>query len=160
MFWVASGSEEEVSSNSFFNHLIMFSIIWSKERIWVKLVEINIENFRGIRSLLLPLDELTVLIGENNVGKSTVLEAIRLVIARGFGSRRTGQFSEYDFNLADENSTPQTAQPIKITLHFAEEKENEWADAIVQQMDDVIKLDPNGLKRNCTFDQMLLVVHG
>ena len=111
----------------------------------MRLTEIKIENFRGVRSLHLPLGGLTVLLGENNAGKSTVLEAIRIVLSRGFGSRRAGQFSEYDFHLVDANATPQTAQPIKIMLHFAEEQENEWPDAIIQQMDDVIQLDTNGL---------------
>lgn len=107
----------------------------------MKLIEIKIDNFRGIRSLQLPLDKLTVLIGENNTGKSTVLEAIRLVLTRGFGVRRSGQFSEYDFHLKDVDATPQSADPISITLHFAEEQENEWPDAIVQQMNEVIQLD-------------------
>lgn len=47
----------------------------------MKLTDIKIKNFRGVRSLHLPLDSLTVLIGENNTGKSTVLEAIRLALA-------------------------------------------------------------------------------
>lgn len=107
----------------------------------MKLVEITIENFRGIRSLHLPLDGLTVLIGENNTGKSTVLEAIQQVLTRGFGVRRGGQFTEYDFHLKDATATPQTAEPISITLHFAEEQEGEWPDAVVQQMSEVIQLD-------------------
>lgn len=107
----------------------------------MKLIEIMIENFRGIRSLHLPLDGLTVLIGENNTGKSTVLEAIRLVLTRGFGLRRGGQFTEYDFHLKDATSTPQTAEPISIILHFAEEQEGEWPDTVVQQMSEVIQLD-------------------
>lgn len=111
----------------------------------MKLIHLKIENFRGIRSLDLPLDDLTILIGENNAGKSTVLEAIRLVLTRGFGTRRSGQFSEYDFHLNGINATPQTADPIKITLHFAEERENEWPDAVIQQMDEVIQLDVDGL---------------
>lgn len=111
----------------------------------MKLVEIKIENFRGIRSLHLPLDGLTVLIGENNTGKSTVLEAIRLVLMRGFGARRDGRFTEYDFHLTDEAATPQTANPILITLHFAEEHESEWPDTVVQQMSEVIQLDTDGL---------------
>ena len=112
----------------------------------MKLHEITVENFRGIRSLRLPLDGLTVLIGENNSGKSTVLEAIRLVLTRGFGVRRGGQFTEYDFHLKDANVTPQSADPISITLHFAEEQENEWPETITQQMDEVIQLDmENGL---------------
>lgn len=112
----------------------------------MRLVEVKIENFRGIHSLHLPLDGLTVLIGENNAGKSTVLEAIRLVLTRGFGVRRGGQFTEYDFHLKDATATPQTAEPISITLHFAEEQEGEWPDAVVQQMSEVIQLDmPAGL---------------
>ena len=107
----------------------------------MKLTDIKIENFRGVRSLHLPLDGLTVLIGENNTGKSTVLEAIRLVLTRGFGVRRGGQFTEYDFHLKDATATPQTAEPISITLHFAEEQEGEWPDAVVQQMSEVIQLD-------------------
>ena len=107
----------------------------------MKLVEIKIENFRGIRSLSLPLDNLTVLIGENNTGKSTVLEAIRLVLTRGFGIRRGGQFTEYDFHLKDADTTPQTAGAISITLHFAEEQQDEWPETVVQQMSEVIQLD-------------------
>jgi len=107
----------------------------------MKLKEITIENFRGIRSLHLPLDGLTVLIGENNTGKSTVLEAIRLVLTRGFGVRRDGRFTEYDFHLKDATTTPQTAEPISIILHFAEEQEGEWPDAVVQQMSEVVQLD-------------------
>ena len=111
----------------------------------MKLIEIKIENFRGVRSLHLPLDGLTVLIGENNTGKSTVLEAIRLVLTRGFGARRGGQFTEYDFHLKDAAATPQTADPISIILHFAEEEhENEWSDLIIQQMDEVIQVDLDG----------------
>jgi len=107
----------------------------------MKLIEVKIENFRGIRSLQLPLDSLTVLIGENNTGKSTVLEAIRLVLTRGFSARRGGQFTEYDFHLKDASFTPQTSGPIMITLHFAETQDNEWPDAVIQQMSEVIQLD-------------------
>ncbi|RLA86756.1 MAG: hypothetical protein DRG58_11665 [Deltaproteobacteria bacterium] len=110
---------------------------------WLK--DVKIENFRGIRSLHLPLDRLTVLIGENNTGKSTVLEAIRLALLRSFSARRSGQFTEYDFHLKDADATPSLAEPIQITLHFSENQENEWPDAIVQQMNEVIQLDQNGL---------------
>jgi putative ATP-dependent endonuclease of OLD family len=111
----------------------------------MRLVEVKVKNFRGIRSLELRLDGLTVLIGENNTGKSTVLEAIRLVLARGFGVRRGGQFTEYDFHLKDAKATPQTADPISIILHFAEEQESEWPDAVIQQMSEVIQVDKTGL---------------
>lgn len=112
----------------------------------MKLHEVTIKNFRGIRALHLTLDDLTVLIGENNTGKSTVLEALRLVLTRGFGFRKDGRFTEYDFHLKDGDATPQTAESISVILHFAEEQEDEWPDTISQQMDEVIQLDmENGL---------------
>lgn len=107
----------------------------------MKLKDITINNFRGIRSLHLPLDDLTVLIGENNAGKSTVLEALKLVLTRGFGSRKDSRFAEYDFHLKDAAATPLTADPIEIILHYAEENYGEWPDAISQQLNEVVQLD-------------------
>ena len=109
----------------------------------MRLIDIKIENFRGLRSLHLPFDALTVLIGENNVGKSTVLEAIRLVLTRAGGRR--DRFTEYDFHLTGENALPQAAEPILITLHFAEKEENEWPNVVTQQLGDVIQLEPNSI---------------
>lgn len=111
----------------------------------MRLHDITIDNFRGIRSLHLDLDDLTVLIGENNTGKSTILEAIKLALLRGYSARRANQFTEYDFHLENADSRPQTAPPIQITLHFAEDQADEWADTIIQQMNEVIQLDENGL---------------
>ena len=44
------------------------------------LARIHIENFRAIRKASLDLDETTVLIGENNSGRSSILEALALVL--------------------------------------------------------------------------------
>ncbi len=41
---------------------------------------LHIENFRACRNVTLPLDSYTPLVGQNNAGKSTVLEAIRWVL--------------------------------------------------------------------------------
>ncbi|SHJ84379.1 ATP-dependent nuclease [Halomonas caseinilytica] len=41
---------------------------------------IHIENFRACRNITLPLDSYTPLVGQNNAGKSTILEAIRWVL--------------------------------------------------------------------------------
>ncbi|SKC66175.1 Predicted ATP-dependent endonuclease of the OLD family, contains P-loop ATPase and TOPRIM domains [Burkholderia sp. CF099] len=41
---------------------------------------IAIENFRSCQHVALPLDEFTPLVGQNNVGKSTILDAIKWVV--------------------------------------------------------------------------------
>ena len=41
---------------------------------------LSIENFRGVANAVLHFDGHTLLIGMNNVGKSTVCEAIDLVL--------------------------------------------------------------------------------
>ena len=48
----------------------------------------------------MPLSHTTVLIGENNSGKSSVLDCISLSLGRRWGRRGTG-FSEYDLTIDD-----------------------------------------------------------
>ena len=44
----------------------------------MRVARVHIENFRGIRQADLRFAETTVLLGDNNTGKSTVFEAIEL----------------------------------------------------------------------------------
>lgn len=62
----------------------------------MKIYSVAIENFRGIRSAKLTLPHHAVLIGDNNTGKSSVLEAIDLVLGPDRLSRRT-PVDEHDF---------------------------------------------------------------
>lgn len=62
----------------------------------VKIHSIAIQNFRGIRSAELVLPDHAVLIGDNNTGKSSVLEAIDLVLGPDRLSRRP-PVDEHDF---------------------------------------------------------------
>jgi len=102
--------------------------------------KIQIENFRGIKCLSLELDELTVLIGENNTGKTTILEALRTCLTRPF-TRKTSPFSDFDYYLQDANAEPTQANPIILTLSFSEQKADEWLDEIVQTFEKVIQID-------------------
>src|SRR5437879_13475589 len=43
--------------------------------------ELRLENFRGFDDHRLPLTDLTLLVGRNNAGKSTIVEAMRLLAA-------------------------------------------------------------------------------
>lgn len=106
--------------------------------------QLDIENFRGINSLSLRLDETTVIFGSNNTGKSTIMAAIHSVLSRAFG-RKGGIFSEYDFHL-DGETQPTDAPPIRITVTFSETTEGEWPDEKVQQLDKVVGLTAEGLQ--------------
>ena len=46
----------------------------------MKLARLTIQNFRGIKGTTLFFPDQVVLVGDNNVGKSTVFEAIDLAL--------------------------------------------------------------------------------
>lgn len=93
----------------------------------MKLHHLQIRNFRGITNLDLELGDTTVLIGENNIGKTAVLDALRFAL-RDVRSRRGCAFEPYDFHLQHAASEPTTAPAISIKLTFREENPNEWDD--------------------------------
>ena len=114
-----------------------------RETLAFRLTTVRIRNFRCIRDLTLDLDETTVLIGENNSGKTAVLKAIHLCLGRRRGS--DGRlFEEYDYHLADETASPEAAPPITIALQFVEtapdamgpELREELAQVLVVRKDD------------------------
>ena len=99
----------------------------------MKIAAICIENFRGIKKLELELDEVTVLIGENNAGKTAVLDALRLCL-RDLGPRRRTVFDALDFHLADANAEPSSADPIQIEIQFSERAQGDWNDRLIGRL--------------------------
>lgn len=87
----------------------------------VKVVNLKIANFRSIKSAELKFDGHCLIVGPNNVGKSTVCEALDLVL----GPDRISRFppvEEFDFHNARyfvpgevEGENP-TAVPIRIEV--------------------------------------------
>jgi putative ATP-dependent endonuclease of the OLD family len=73
----------------------------------------RIENFRGFERVELDLDETTVLIGENNCGKTSLLEAIRMCLSRSF-SRKGTPFEDHDYHPPRTNARPGDAGALKI----------------------------------------------
>ncbi len=111
--------------------------------------KIQIENFRGIKKIDLELDRITVLIGENNIGKTSILEALNICMNRGL-TRRALPFSEYDFHLVDDKAQPADAPPLSITLTYEESKEDEWPDEITQAFPNVMQTI-DGRRQRLTF---------
>jgi putative ATP-dependent endonuclease of the OLD family len=67
-------------------------------RSFLKISQLLIENFRGIRKASLFFPDHAVLIGDNNVGKSTILEALDLAMGPDRLSRPS-PIDEHDFHL-------------------------------------------------------------
>lgn len=109
----------------------------------MRLTQVRIQNFRAIRDLTVDLDETTVLIGENNTGKTAFLEAIRLCLRRLSGRGRS-PFAEYDYHLVGRNAAPTTAEPIKINLVFAESASEPWDDEVGVSLSQVVAFADDG----------------
>ena len=71
-------------------------MIETRIEVALKISRLKIRNFRGIKSADLLFPDHVVLIGDNNTGKSTVLEAIDLVLGPDRLSRRV-PIDEHDF---------------------------------------------------------------
>ncbi len=88
------------------------------------LSELNVENFRGIRRGHLSFGETTVLIGENDCGKSSLLDAL----ARALDAPDAGppRFEPQSFFREEGPSGDAPAGPIRIELRFQERHAGEW----------------------------------
>jgi putative ATP-dependent endonuclease of the OLD family len=85
----------------------------------MRIVKLHIENFRAIKCADLVLPANVVLVGDNNSGKSTILEAIDLVL----GPERIKQrppVDEHDFYegryIPDEVANDDESEPIRIRV--------------------------------------------
>jgi len=90
------------------------------------LSHLHIENFRGLRKLDLDFDDTTILIGENAVGKTSVLEVLSICL----GLHNSGDeflFEDSDFYVGGE-ADPESGFPIQVELTFRERQEGEWDD--------------------------------
>lgn len=73
----------------------------------MKIVALEIENFRGIQRGTIRFKEHPVLVGANNTGKTTIIEAIALLLGR---DRLIRDLTEHDFF----GSNPQPQDRIKL----------------------------------------------
>lgn len=78
----------------------------------MRVASLALENFRGIKSGFINFRQHTVLVGANNTGKSTVIEALTLLLGR---DRLIRELTEHDFF----GSNPQPADRIKLVATIA-----------------------------------------
>lgn len=79
----------------------------------MKLLSLEVENFRGYKDARkITFDDLTTLIGKNDIGKSTILEALEI-----FFNNDTVKIDQADANVFSKSKT------VKITCEFSEHTE-------------------------------------
>jgi len=83
----------------------------------MRLTHLRIERFRGIPLLEMSLDPVTVVIGENNHGKTSLFDVLGLCLARR-SKPSDDRFREGDFF---RRSADGTLDPIRIVLTFTED---------------------------------------
>lgn len=87
----------------------------------MQVVRLKIENFRGIREADLLFDGHTLLVATNNVGKSTICEALELVLGAD-RLNRVPAIDEFDFYNAQYLAPPAeeggAPQPIRLRVEI------------------------------------------
>lgn len=84
----------------------------------MKVARLSISNFRGVAAATLLFDGHTLLVGPNNVGKSTVCEALELALGTD-RLRRFPPVEEFDFHNArylDNSTDPPSPVPIEVEI--------------------------------------------
>ncbi len=98
----------------------------------MRIARLRIENFRGIRSAELSLPAHGVLVGDNNTGKSTVLEAIDLVLGPERLYRRP-VIDEHDFfggRYLDEEKRPTVVHVEVVVVGLSEDQVRHFRDHV------------------------------
>ncbi len=91
----------------------------------MRVASLALENFRGIKNGFIIFRQHTVLVGANNTGKSTVIEALTLLLGR---DRLIRELTEHDFF----GSNPQPADRIKLVATISDfegdtpERHTDW----------------------------------
>ncbi len=89
------------------------------------LSRLEIENFRGIRSARIEFGESTILIGENDSGKTSLLDAICLILSPAPDNEPL-IFEADDFYKAGGLSSDTPLGDLRISLVFCERSLDEW----------------------------------
>ena len=111
----------------------------------MKLREVKIENFRGFENITIPINDTTILIGQNNCGKTAFLDALRLSLRR-YNLGKSEIFEEYDYHMSNSCSSPQECPGITIELWFREDHLDEWPKPLTIALESIIQYSPSGLK--------------
>ena len=100
----------------------------------MRITRIEIRNFRSIQHLALDLGDTTVFIGSNNVGKTSIVDAVRLALTRCWGESGT-RFRGTDVGDAPDGKGEDDLSGARITLRVEESAREELPRDIVEVLD-------------------------
>lgn len=75
---------------------------------------VHIKNFRCLKDVSFNTRKTTILIGENNAGKSAVLECLNAIL----GQFRASRFEPTDLHTDGKDNPPERRSPIEVELEF------------------------------------------
>lgn len=112
------------------------------------LKEVRIQNYRAILNASVTFNRTTVLIGENECGKSSILEAIQLILNPTYESSFP-ELKIYQYHFLNEPGN--IAGPVHIMLLFEERSIGEWSGKNYQR---ILAVIPDGMqqKRELEFE--------
>jgi len=100
-----------------------------------------VKGYRNISELEVSFEpDWTVLLGENNSGKTNVLDALFAAL-RVNRTLRQGAFDLHDYHLASKQSMAGDSGPIELIVTLSEQQEGEWDDETVQDFTNVLAFD-------------------
>ena len=126
----------------------------------MKLREIKLQNFRNLVDIDIPISDTTILVGENNSGKTALIDALKIALPYNITSRKP-PFDEYDYHMSMPDDRPQTSGGIIIELWFREDAPDEWPDTLIQDLNEIVQtdgvqdIDSIGLRLSSRYDQTL-----
>ena len=109
------------------------------------LSSLKVENFRGVREGHLSFDDTTVLIGENDCGKSSLLDAL----AKALATPDAGppQFEAPHFHRTGGENGDAPAGRIRLELTFRERRAGEWDIAELEALRPQLAQLPSGSRQ-------------
>jgi len=90
----------------------------------MRLRSLTVDNYRGIRHARLEFGDSTVLIGENDCGKTSLLEALARVLDPNHHD--APHFEQADFHRLGADPDAPPSGPIQIEVVFEEERPGAW----------------------------------
>lgn len=106
----------------------------------MRITKIHIENFRCLRDFMFcPREDINVIIGENNSGKSALLQALDRALGRG-----SPTFELEDFFVDAPNVPPQALPVMRIDLKIGPAPAADFSPAFTADFVDEIDFDADG----------------